>query len=169
MEKERGIRTVTGVFVLVLFLVAVAYLVNGCCPKIIEKVETKIEYRDRTIHDTATFEIPVEVEKIVTRDTMSHLENSWAKSDAVVSEGFLHHSLESIPQIVKVPYEVTVTDTLYVQTEAKETIKEVKVEQPLSWWKRAKLSLFPWLLLAAIFAGIYIFRKPILKLIKALL
>ena len=48
-----------------------------------------------------SFTVEKEVEKIVTRDTVSHLENSWAKSDAVVSDGFLSHSLESIPQIVK--------------------------------------------------------------------
>ena len=141
----------------------------SCSPKIIERVETKIEYRDRIIHDTTTFEVPYEVEKIVTRDTVSHLKNSFAKSDAIVSGGFLSHSLESIPQIVKVPYEVEVHDTLIVEKEAIERIKEVKVEKPLSWWKQAKIDLFPWLLGLTLVLLVWTFRKPIGKCVRRLL
>ena len=54
----------TAVLVIVLLVLAVS-----CSPKIIERVETKIEYRDRVVHDTATFEVPVEVEKIETTDS----------------------------------------------------------------------------------------------------
>ena len=57
----------------------------SCSPRVVERVVTQIEYRDRVVHDTARVEIPYEVEKIVTRDTVSHLENSFAKSDAKVS------------------------------------------------------------------------------------
>ena len=141
-------------------------LCTGCSPRIVEKVVTQIEYRDRVVHDTATVEIPVEVEKIVTRDTVSHLENTYAKSDAVVSEGFLHHSLESIPQYIKVPVEVHVTDTLYKEAQIIE--KEVEVEKPLSWWQSFEIGAFWWLLGALIAALLYIFRKPILAIIKTL-
>ena len=157
-----------GVFILALFVIAVVFLFCSCCPKIVERVETKVEYRDRIIRDTTTFEIPVEVEKIVTRDTSSHLENNWAKSDAMVSGGFLSHSLESIPQVVKVPYEVEVHDTLYVKTEAKETVKEVKVEKPLTWWQRKRLDGFWWLLVTTLALLVYVFRKPILSLLRKL-
>lgn len=144
------------------------FLLFGCCPKIVEKVvnETKIEYRERTVHDTTTFEIEKEVEKIVTRDTVSHLENRWAKSDAIVFDGFLSHSLESIPQEVKVPVEVKVRDTLWREREAKETIKEVKVEKPLSWWKSCKLDLFPWVFAGLVLCLLWIFKKPILSILK---
>ena len=30
----------------------------ACSPKVVEHVTTKIEYRDRVVHDTATVEIP---------------------------------------------------------------------------------------------------------------
>jgi len=134
----------------------------SCSPKYI--TETKIEYRDRVVHDTATVEVPVEAEKIVTRDTVSHLENNWAKSDAMVSDGFLHHSLESKPQIIKVPVEVHVTDTIKVEKEAQIIEKEVKVTEPLSWWQKFRQGAFWWLLGAVALLLVWTFRKWIFKL-----
>ena len=150
----------TAVLVIILMLLAVS-----CSPKIIERVETKIEYRDRVVHDTATFEVPVEVEKIVTRDTVSHLENNWAKSDAVVSEGLLHHSLESKPQKVYVPVEVHVTDTIWRWKKTQVVTKIKEVEKPLSWWKSFKLDAFWWLLAAVLVLLAWTFRKTLLKLL----
>lgn len=143
-------------------LVMVGLLITACSPKIIYKTETVIEYRDREIHDTTTFEIPVEVEKIVTKDTISHLENQFAKSDARVSDGLLYHSLESIPQVIKVPYEVHVTDTLYKESQVIE--KEIEVEKPLSWWQKFRMNAFWWLLLGVVLLLVWTFRKSILKL-----
>ena len=143
-------------------LVMVGLLIAACSPKIVYKTETVIEYRDREIHDTTTFEIPVEVEKIVTKDTISHLENQFAKSDAKVSDGLLYHSLESIPQVIKVPYEVHVTDTLYKESQVIE--KEVEVEKPLSWWQKFRMNAFWWLLLGVVLLFVWTFRKSILKL-----
>ena len=105
---------------IVLFLFS--FILLSCSPKIIESVRTEIEYRDRVVHDTATVEIPYEVEKVVTRDTSSHLENTYAVSDASVKDGLLYHDLRSIPKIIKVPVEVRVTDTLY-----KEIVTEAQV------------------------------------------
>lgn len=150
----------TAALVIILLVLAVS-----CSPKIIERVETKIEYRDRVVHDTATFEVPVEVEKIVTRDTVSHLENNWAKSDAVVSEGLLHHSLESKPQKVYVPVEVHVTDTIWRQKKTQVVTKIKEVEKPLSWWKSFKLDAFWWLLAAVLVLLAWTFRKTLLKLL----
>lgn len=136
------------------------HLVSSCsAPKYVERVV--VEYRDRVVHDTATVEVPVEVEKVVTRDTISHLENTWAQSDAVVSGGFLHHSLESRPQVIKVPVEVHVTDTLYKASEIVE--KTVEVEKPLSWWQSFKIRAFWWLLAAVVLLLLWTFRKFIFK------
>ena len=165
-QRKKSIVVWTLIYIVIAgFMLTV--LLAGCSPKVVERIvtETKVEYRDRIIHDTTTFEVPVEVEKIVTRDTASHLSNRWAKSDASVSGGLLSHSLESIPQVVKVPYEVEVHDTLYVQSEAKETIRTEKVEKPLSWWQRTRLALFPWVALLCIGLTIYIFRGIIKKFI----
>lgn len=140
----------------------VCIIVSSCSPRIIEKTVTTIEYRDRIVHDTATVEIPHEVEKIVTKDTVSHLANKYAKSDAVVSNGLLHHSLESIPQVIQVPVEVHVTDTVWKESQIQEVVKEV--EKPLTWWQKTRIDAFWGLVLSLILALIWIFRKPIMKL-----
>ena len=154
MERKELIKGVVGglVFLLVLCLAS-------CSPRVITETETVIEYRDRIVTDTAVVEIPVEVEKIVTRDTTSHLENTYAKSDAMVSEGFLHHSLESIPQYIKVPVEVHVTDTLYKEAEIR--TETVEVEKPLSWWQKFRMDAFWWLLGAVVLLLLWTFRKLI--------
>lgn len=142
-------------------ILAVIVAVFACSPKVIVQKEVITEYRDRIVHDTATVEIPVEVEKIVTKDTASHLENTYAKSDAVVSGGFLHHSLESIPQIIKVPVEVHVTDTLYKEAEIR--TETVEVEKPLTWWQKFRIGAFWWLVGAVVLLLLWTFRKLIFK------
>lgn len=152
-----------GTFLTVIVIVVLAVLgvklFTGCSPKVIVQREVVTEYRDRVVHDTTQVEIPYEVEKIVTKDTVSHLENTYAKSDAVVSDGLLSHSLESKPQIIKVPVEVHVTDTLYKEAEIHTEIKEV--EKPLSWWKSFKIGAFWWLIGALVLCLLWIFRKLI--------
>lgn len=154
MERKELIKGVVGglAFLLVLCLAS-------CSPRVITETETIIEYRDRIVTDTAVVEIQVEVEKIVTRDTTSHLENTYARSDAMVSEGFLHHSLESIPQYIRVPVEVHVTDTLYKEAEIR--TETVEVEKPLSWWQKFRIDAFWWLLGAVVLLLLWTFRKLI--------
>ena len=132
-----------------------------CKPQVVYKDSVRVEYRDRIIHDTATFEVTKEVEKTVTRDTASHLENTWAKSDALVSDGFLHHSLESIPQIVKVPYEVVVSDTLVVE----KIIEPEYIERELTWWQKFRQGAFWWLVGGILILLCWNFRKLILKVL----
>lgn len=150
---------------IVFFFMNLSFFLIACSPRIVERIVTEVEYRDRIVHDTARVEIPYEVEKNVTRDTVSHLENSFAKSDAVVSGGFLSHSLESKPHYIKVPVEIHVTDTLIRESEIRTEIKEV--EKPLSKWKSAKLDAFWWLVKIIIGLLIYVFRKPLLRMIRS--
>ena len=102
---------------------------------------TKVEVRTETViqHDTAYVELPVIVEKVATLDTTSTLENTYAKSEAVVTAGILRHSLETKP--VSIPVKVE-TKTVYrdslvfrdrVQTQT------VEVEKKLNWWQKLKL------------------------------
>lgn len=112
---------------------AVVFLVlTACSPKIYptQTDSVRVEYRDRivTVVDTVTFEVPVISEKVVTRDTTSHLENEWASSDATVSEGLLYHSLQTRPHVVEIPVEtlVEVHDTLVVKEKAETIVKEVE-------------------------------------------
>ena len=140
-----------------LSLLLAVCLLASCSPRIIKEVHTEIEYRDREVHDTATVEIPVIIEKNITRDTVSHLENTYAKSDAMVSQGLLFHSLESKPQIIKVPVTVHVTDTLYKEAQIEEKI--VEVEKPLSWWQKFRMEAFWWLSGAVLLLLAWTFRK----------
>lgn len=133
------------------------------CPPIVEYRDS-IVVHERIVHDTATFAVPVEVEKIVTRDTASHLENSFAKSDAVVKDGFLYHSLETKPQTISIPIDIPVTDTTSYHSEKPEP-DHIEVEKPLSWWQNFRIGAFWWLILLSVIG----FRKEILALIKKLL
>ena len=102
---------------------------------------SRVEVRMETVfkHDTAYVELPVFIEKVATLDTASTLENTYAKSEAIVTAGILHHSLETKP--VKVPVQIE-TKTEYrdsvifrdrVITETQE------VEKKLTWWQELKM------------------------------
>ncbi len=145
--------------------------VSGCSPKVITQVRTeyrdsvRVEVHERLVRDTVSVEIPVEVEKVVTRDTVSHLENTYAKSDAMVSGGFLHHTLSSKPQVIDVPVEVPVTDTTTVHNSASVSEKEettIKyVEKELTWWQKTQMYGFRCMLLFAILYFLWKYRKTI--------
>lgn len=148
--------------------------VSSCCPKhyqpqIVYKDSVRVEIRERLVHDTVSFEVPVIIEKNITRDTSSHLENDWAMSDASVADGFLSHSLETKPHTVYVPVAVPVHDTTYIEKEAQETIIEKEVEKPLSKWQQFRLRMFWWLLAGCTALLVWIFRKPLVALIRKFL
>ena len=67
--------------IIVLTLALFAAVGCGVCkkqqPTVVVRDSIRVEYRDRIVRDTINYEIPVEVEKIVTRDTVSHLEMQW--------------------------------------------------------------------------------------------
>lgn len=128
-------------------------------------VRDSIVLRDRIVRDTVRLEVPKVVERIVTRDTASHLSNDWAQSDAIVSEGLLHHSLETRPRIILLPVEVPVHDTLIVQKQAEIRTETVEVEKSLSWWQRFRIGAFWWLLAASAIG----WRREILSAVKMIL
>ena len=144
--------------------------VASCCPKhypqIVYRDSIRVEIRERIVYDTVKVEVPKIVEKNVTRDTVSHLENDWALSDAELKDGFLWHSLETKGQTVYVPVQVPVHDTTYIEKEAQETIITKEVEKPLTKWQKARLDGFWWLLATVLAALVYFLRKPILSLIR---
>ena len=127
---------------------------------------TKVEVHTETViqHDTAYVELPVIVEKVATLDTASTLENTYAKSEAVVAAGILRHSLETKP--VSIPVKVE-TKTVYrdslvfrdrVQTQT------VEVEKKLNWWQKLKLKAGGLFLILTLIGIVYIivnlFVKP---------
>lgn len=153
-----------------LTLVITLLTLNSCgTPKNLPQVTTehtdsvRVEYRDRIIHDSIPYEVPIEIEKVITRDTASHLENRFAVSDAVVSNGFLSHSLETKAQKIYVPYEVHVTDTLVFEKEAEIRTVTVEVEKNLTWWQKFRLGAFWWLLGLALVGWLFLLGPKLLK------
>lgn len=112
-------------------------------------VETRIETVYKT--DTVYLEVPKIVEKIVTADTVSVLENEYAKSEASVSEGLLAHSLETKPvkQPVEVQTQVVYRDSVIVKDNV--IVQTVEVEKPLSRWQSFKMAMGGWMLGLIIF------------------
>lgn len=101
--------------------------------------------------DTVYLEVPKIVEKIVTADTVSVLENEYAKSEASVSEGLLAHSLETTPvkQPVEVQTQVVYRDSVIVKDNV--IVQTVEVEKPLTGWQSFKMAMGGWMLGIIIF------------------
>ncbi len=113
----------------------------GVARPVLESDNTKVEVKvvEKIVKDTAWFELPVIVEKVATLDTASVLENKYAKSEAVVSGGVLHHSLSTKP--VKEPVSVESKETVRDSIVYRDRIqtKTVEVEKKLTWWQSLKM------------------------------
>lgn len=150
----------------IFLLLALGVVACGTVRPVTGVDSTKVEVHTETryVHDTAYVELPVIIEKVATLDTTSTLENTYAKSEAVVTAGILHHSLETKP--VSIPVKVE-TKTVYrdslvfrdrVQTQT------VEVEKKLNWWQKLKLKVGGLFLILTLIGIVYIivnlFVKP---------
>ena len=126
-------------FILVLFsLLCVACgSVKQVTPTERVVTETRIETVYQT--DTVLLEIPKIVEKVVTKDTVSALENDYAKSQAVISDGLLTHSLETKPvqKPVEVQTKIVYRDSIIVKDNV--IVQTVEVEKELTGWQTFKM------------------------------
>jgi hypothetical protein len=141
-----------------LLLLLVAPSACGAVRPVIQPTDSthvEVRYETRTVHDTAYVEMPVIVERVATLDTASALENTYAKSEAIVAAGILNHSLETKP--VKLPVKVervtVYKDSLvYRDRVVTETIEK---EKKLTAWQSFRMLVGSiTLLLAAIWVGI---------------
>ena len=116
------------------------FALPSCSPKIVEKWNTQYVYRDVHHRDT-----------VITKDSVYIRE--WMKGDTVFVEKYKDRFV----------YRDRWRDSIIVKRDsvAVETLKEVKVEKPLSWSQRVKLGAFPWLLLITGVLGVWTFRKPL--------
>ena len=140
----------------IISILVILLLLSACStvrPLPIQTDSTKVEVRVETVTvtDTAFVELPVIVEKVVTLDTASVLENKYAKSEAIVSGGVLVHSLATKPvkQPVLVDKQIVYRDSLVFRDRVK--TERVEVEKKLNLWQRVCLalgSIIMWLLIA---------------------
>ena len=127
------------------------------------KVEVKVV--EKIVKDTAWVELPVIIEKRATLDTASVLENKYAKSEAVVSGGVLHHSLETKPvrEPVSVEAREIVRDSIIFRDRVQ--TQTVEVERKLTWWQSLKMKTGGVALLVIALAILY-FLFNLLNLLK---
>ena len=136
------------------------------------RVETVI----KTEYVPVMVDVPVpqqSVSNIVFETDTSHIETDVAVSDAwITPDGSLFHNL--INKDVKLSGDAYVPQT--TATHNKEIIKDkeiavpkpypVYVEKSLSKWEQFRLSAFWYLVGAALLAGVYLLRKPLLILFR---
>lgn len=109
--------------------------------------------------DTVEVAIPYISESVSARDTISYLENDYARSEAIISGGILHHSLETRPQLRQIQIK---TPRLLRDSIAYKYINhdvEVEVEKELSFIQKCQIEGFWLLLLVATLLSIYCFAK----------
>ena len=116
------------------------YALPSCSPKVVEKWNTQYVYQDVHHRDT-----------VITKDSVYIRE--YVKGDTVFVEKYKDRFV----------YRDRWRDSIIVKRDsvAVETLKEVKVEKPLSWSQRARIGAFPWLLLVFVGLGVWTFRKPL--------
>ena len=128
-----------------------------------EKLTT--ETRIETVYETDTvyLEVPKIVEKIVTADTSSVLENDYALSSASVSDGLLSHSLETKPvqQPVEIQTKIVYRDSVVFKDVV--IYETVEVEKGLTKWQSFKMKMGGWMLgitiTLIVFAILYIVKS----------
>lgn len=152
-----------------LLLILILAAVTACCPcrhlttSTADSVRVETIVRTEYIPDTVLVEVPVESERQTVRDTTSHLETSFAVSDARINaDGALFHSLANKPQKKPVPTEkeVVYRDSLVYRDKIVE--KAVPVERELTWWQQTQMRGF-WIVLAII---VVVYRKKIFAVVR---
>ena len=129
----------------------------GVARPVLESDNTKVEVKvvEKIVKDTAWVELPVIIEKRATLDTASVLENKYAKSEAVVTGGVLHHSLQTKPvrEPVSVESKEIVRDSIVYRDRIQ--TKTVEVEKKLTGWQQAKMKVGGVCFILIILIGLY--------------
>ena len=140
-----------------ILLFALCLSACGVARPVLESDNTKVEVKvvEKIVKDTAWFELPVIVEKVATLDTASVLENKYAKSEAVVAGGVLHHSLQTKPvrEPVSVESKETVRDSIVYRDRIQ--TRFVEVEKKLTPWQQAKMKVGGICFILIILIGLY--------------
>lgn len=125
-------------------LVFLSISLVSCCPARLavtqrsDSVTTKIVERLEIVTDTVEVAIPYISESVATRDTISHLENEYAVSDAMLSGGILYHSLETRPHLKRIELKRPILhrDSVIIRNSYREVT--VEVDRPDTWWEKTQ-------------------------------
>ena len=143
-NQDPGRWVAPAVFYLIVVCAIFLILATSCSPRIVEH----IHYQRDTLYQ-------------VKRDSVRYYDR-----DSI----FIREKGDTIYQYVeKWRWRDRVrVDTIYrarVDSIFIDRVKEVEVIKPLSWWENAKIRAFWYLLGAVLLLLLYIFRKPLMKLI----
>ena len=127
----------------IILFVALFVALSSCSPRIIERVRTEIEYRDR-----------IQKDSVFVRDSI--FQKEYVKGDTVYLDKYVYKYIYK---------DKLKTDSIYVAVHDTTTVEKL-VEKQLTPMQKAKQKSFWWLILALAGCLVWIFRKPILKLIK---
>ena len=133
----------------------------GTIKQVTPREQTTVEVRTNTVYvpDTVYIELPRIVEKVQTLDTISVLENKYAKSEALVENGTLNHSLELKPvrEPAIVQKQIVYKDSVVVREVDVDHYIEVPAE--LTAWQSFKIKLggytFALIIILIVCAAIY--------------
>ena len=148
------------------FLLVLSLLLCAACSvfrQVAPEEHSRVEVHTKTVieKDTVYIQLPAIVQERQTLDTISVLENKYAKSVAEVSGGTLSHSLQTKPvsEPVIMDKQIVYRDSLVFVDRA----QTVEVEKSLTGWQSFKLKLGGWafagLILLIVIAILY-FVKP---------
>lgn len=148
-------------------------LLPGCCPcrhlTAGTRDSVRVEVRERivAVPDTVFVEVPVESVRQTVRDTTSHLETSYAVSDAQINpDGSLTHSLENKAGERPVEAEAKIVYRDSIVWRDRVVREVVEVERDLTTWQKFRLQGFwvlLWLLVLAWRAPVAAFVNKIRK------
>ena len=107
-----------------------------------DSVRVEERVREIKVTDTLFVEVPMQKESTTVRDSMSHLENDYAISDArIMADGSLYHSLETKPRTDTIPKELWVQVRDSIIYREKVVPKIVPVEKELNWFTQMRIWL----------------------------
>ena len=150
---------------LLLLLAASACSTVRQLPTVTDSTRVEVRVVEKIVRDTAWIELPTIVEKVQTLDTVSVLENKYAKSEASIRSGILAHSLEVKP--VKEPVSIEVREIVRDSIIFRDCVQTqtIEVERKLTWWQSLKMKAGGVALLVIALAILY-FLFNLLNLFK---
>ncbi len=107
-----------------------------------DSVRVEERVREIKVTDTLFVAVPMQKESTTVRDSMSHLENDYAVSDArIMIDGSLYHSLETKPRTDTLTQELSVQAKDSIIYREKVVPKIYPVEKELNWFVRMRIWL----------------------------
>lgn len=141
-------------------------LVSGCRSvryvpvEVSDSVRVETRYVRWTERDTVYIEIPAQTAERTTRDSVSHLENDYAVSDARINaDGTLYHDLKTKAQTrpVETARQVERRDSIVYRD--REVEVPVYIERELSEWQKIKMDAGFIAIVALLFSAFLFLRK----------